>query len=115
MSHVIGQTGRSVLSDETIQYARDKRRTLKYWLHRSYRSGRWTVDIIGPFHSPMYGVCGSGSDKKTAMSDILRRLANEYGYIGRLMLSDIDESDTVGIVNRRLLSEGDKAIPIIDR
>jgi len=103
----MGQTGRSVLSDEMIQYKKEERRTVRY-RYKVMKYGTdnktilWRCEVIGPFHSRTYGVCGFGTTKKRSKVNLERRLANDYRYIGNLMFSDVDEADTVGIPDDRL-------------
>lgn len=107
---VIGQTGSCVLSDEKIQYKLSKKRTVRYWV-RKLKSG-FLAEVIGPFHSKLYGTCAYGTKRKTAKDALIGRLANDHNYIGTMLLSDTDESDTVGDFDRRLLDENAMARPI---
>lgn len=100
---VIGQTGSVVLSDDSIFRNRSAKRTVRYQ-YQKVKLG-WIAWVCGPFHSRTYGAQGYGSSKKWAKAALQRRLANDYRYLGNLMFSDVDESDTVGIVNPRLLDE----------
>ena len=105
---VIGQTGSVDLSDASIQRARSQIRTARYSLIvLSYPSGRkhYLASVNGPFHSRTYGATGFGTDKKAAKAALQRRLANDYRYFGSLRLSAHDTSDSVGIVNPRLLDD----------
>jgi hypothetical protein len=107
---VIGQTGSVVLSDDSILRKRSKKRTVRYQ-YRKVKAG-WTAWVCGPFHSRTYGVQGFGSSKKYAKAALQRRLANDYGYLGHMLFSDVDESDTVGLPDMRLLDENCSARPI---
>lgn len=107
---VIGQTGRVILSDETIMFTRQRRRTVRYQ-YTKVQCG-WTAWVCGPFHSRTYGVSGFGTKKYRAKAALQRILANDYGYIGKMLFSDVDESDTVGIVEPRLLDEYVEPHPI---
>ena len=91
---VMGQTGRSVLSDEKIQYKLAQKRTVRYWYVKCQHGYR--AEVVGPFHSALYGACGFGTKKTRAKAALERNLANNYGYIGRLIFSDVDEADKVG-------------------
>lgn len=97
---VMGQTGRTVLSDDTIQYKKEERRTVRY-KYQKVQHG-WMCVVVGPFHSRTYGVNAFGTTKKTSKAKLETRLANDYRYIGNLMFSDVDEADTVGIPDPRL-------------
>ncbi len=110
---VTGQTGSCVLSDVVNHYKMSKRRTVRYW-YRKCPNGYW-AEIVGPFHSALYGTCSFGTRKRSAKNSLLRNLANNHGYIGTMMFSDIDESDTVGIVDPRLLDRTTMARPITMR
>lgn len=100
-SQVIGQTGTSVLSElELIQYRTHKRRTVRY-KYTKVKHG-WICVVVGPFHSRTYGVNAFATTKAHSKVKLEYRLANDYRYIGCLMFSDVDEADTVGIVNDRL-------------
>lgn len=96
MHKVIGQTGTTVLSDEKIQYKLAQKRTVRY-RYKKYKNG-YRAEVIGPFHSKVYGACSYGTKKTSAKKALERRLANSYGYIGHLLFSDHDESDNVGRV-----------------
>lgn len=106
---VIGQTGSIVLSDATIQYRLDRKRTVRYQ-YTKVKHG-WTAWVCGPFHSRTYGATSFGTTKKWAKDALYRTLGNNYGYIGNMMFSDTDESDTVGKHNVGILDDR-KAIPI---
>lgn len=107
---VIGQTGSIVLSDETIHYKLSKKRTVRYRYEKCLHGYRAVV--VGPFHSALYGACSFGTKKTSSKNALELRLANSYNYIGKMMFSDHDESDTVGIVNPRLLDDNAMARPI---
>ncbi len=110
MRKVIGQTGSVVLSDDTIQRQRDEKRTLRYRYQKSRRG--WLCEVIGPFHSVMYGACSYGTTRTSAKKSLIRRLGNRFGYLGRLMFSDVDEADNVGIVDSRTIADGTTSRPI---
>lgn len=107
---IIGQTGTTVLSDEKRQYNLAKRRTVRYWYVK--RPHGYRVEVIGPFHSALYGACGFGTKRSSAKAALQRNLANNYRYIGTMLVSNKDESDTVGIVNERLLDDNATTRPI---
>jgi hypothetical protein len=98
-SAVIGQTGKTVLSDDAIWFPRSRRRTLRYRYVKSKvgDSFRYRAEVIGPFHSRLYGVCSYGTTKTRAKAELQLRLANDYRYLGHLMFSDVDESDIAGL------------------
>jgi hypothetical protein len=56
----------------------------------------WIAWVNGPFHSRVYGTIGFGVRKPTATKALERNLANNFGYIGRLLFSDKDGADNVG-------------------
>ncbi len=107
---VMGQTGRTVLSADMINYKLSQKRTVRYWLIRCAQGYR--AEVVGPFHSVLYAVCSFGTTRQSAKAALERRLANEYGYIGTMLYSDVDTSDTVGYVNPRLLDDNATARPI---
>ncbi len=107
---VIGQTGSTVLSDDKIQYKLSKKRTVRY-RYEKCPNGYLAV-VIGPFHSALYGTCSFGTKRTSAKKALVRRLANEYNYIGTLLFSDVDESDSVGNPDLRLLADNTAARPI---
>lgn len=134
---VVGQTGRIVLSDHTLRYKIDKKRTIRFGFKKV--KGGWMAQVTGPFHSRLYGVTGlgycgpitaltaddkaceprklSGAEirkraKTSAKAALKARLADDFGYIGHLMFSDHDEADNVGDPNPRLSEEGARNIPI---
>lgn len=102
---VIGQTGTTVLSDEKIQFKLDKKRTVRYRYVRNGSCG-YRAEVVGPFHSRLYGACSFGMKRTSAKNALARRLANSYGYIGTMLFSDRDESDTVGLT--RVYSDDDR-------
>lgn len=111
MAHnVIGQTGRAVLSDDSIKFKASYKKTVRFW-YVKMRIG-WLAVVIGPFHSRLYGASSYGTSKDLAEAALQRRLGNEYGYIGLMLFSDVDTSDTVGEVNSRLLDDRQLAHPI---
>lgn len=102
MGHtVIGQTGSVVLSDAHINRQQAKKRTLRY-RYVKCRHG-YRAEVIGPFHSAIYGTCSFGTTRARSKASLETTLANNHSYFGHLLISDVDESDTVGIVDRRLL------------
>lgn len=104
MQKVIGQTGTTVLSDEKIQYRLDKKRTVRY-NYQKLKLG-WLCQVIGPFHSKLYGACSFGTKKTSAKSALERNLSVNYGYIGKMMFSDVDEADKIG---GRVYSDDDRS------
>ncbi len=108
--NVIGQTGSSVLSNDAVNRAIGKNRTVRYRYEKCANGYRAVV--VGPFHSRMYGVCGFGAKRWSAIKSLWLRLGNDYGYLGNLIRSDVDEADTVGIVDQRLFDQYAMAKPI---
>lgn len=106
----IRQTGSMVLSDDgTIRY-RGTKRTVRY---RYTKCGKgWLCEVIGPFHSAVYGACSYGTKRTSAKNALRLRLACDYGYYGRLLWSSVDAADNVGRVDLRLITEGTTARPI---
>lgn len=109
-SAVVGQTGKIVLSANIIQYKQSKKRMVRYQYTKL--SDKWMAWVCGPFHSRTYGAPGFGTNKKRAKAALRDNLARNYGYLGIMMFSDVDESDTVGIVDERLLDDNAIARPI---
>ena len=107
MQKIIGQTGTTVLSDEKIQYKLDKKRTVRYQYTKI--GTMWSAWVCGPFHSALYGVTSFGATRTRAKSSLKRRLASGHSYIGHMMFSDVDESDTVGNVR---ITDDRKAAPL---
>lgn len=106
---VIGQTGSVVLSDATMQLRVDHKRTVRYQ-YTKVQYG-WTAWVCGPFHSRTYGALSFGTSKKWAKEALYWNLQNNYGYIGKMMFSDVDESDTVGEHSASILDDH-RAVPI---
>lgn len=100
-SAVMGQTGKVVLSDDKIQHKISHKRTVRYQ-YTQVKHG-WNAWVCGPFHSRTYGACGFGTNRKRAKAALEANLADNYGYHGNTMFSDVDEADNVGIVEMRLL------------
>jgi len=109
---VIGQTGTTVLSDDKLQYKISKKRTVRYRYEKCKLVKGYRAVVVGPFHSALYGACSFGTKRTSAKKALENRLANEYNYIGTMLFSDVDEADTVGIINYRLLAENATARPI---
>ncbi len=106
--HVIGHTAKrnKPLSDEGIFYKKARAKTVRYRYEKVI--GGCLCVVVGPFHSALYGTCEFGANRTSAKKALIRRLANEYGYLGNFMFSDVDESDTVGKVNYRAVVESEK-------
>lgn len=107
---VIGQTGKTVLSDDMIKFKASYKKTVRYRYVKMTHG--WLTQVIGPFHSRLYGACSFGTKKRRAKAALQGRLSSEYGYHGVMLFSDVDTSDTVGVVDFRLLDEGQTAHPI---
>jgi hypothetical protein len=105
MKNVIGQTGRSriLLSDDAVNRKVTQKRTVRYQ-YQKVQSG-WIAWVCGPFHSRTYGVCGFGTMKRTAKATLQRNLADNYGYLGRLIFSDIDSANDVRLIGLRVRSD----------
>ncbi len=124
MNNVIGQTGRVVLSDTVLQFKSGRKKTVRYRYQKisSVRvetdngKGRticvWKAEVIGPFHSALYGVCSYGSKKKRTKAALQRRLMNDYRYFGNMLLSAVDDADNVGNVDLRLWDQISSGRPI---
>jgi len=110
----MGQTGSVVLSDEMIQYKLGKKRTVRYWYVKTAHGFR--AEVIGPFHSALYGACSFGVNKRRAKAALQRRLGNDHGYIGLILMSNKDEADNVGEASAhygtKLFMDDRKAGPI---
>jgi len=75
----------------------------------------WMAWVTGPFHSKCYGANGFGVTKSSAKKALIRRLGNDYNYIGTMLFSDVDTSDTVARPNLRLIEDNASARPITVR
>ncbi len=114
MGRIVGQTGSVVLSDDGLIRARGMKRTVRY-RYQPIKCGartHWLCEVIGPFHSALYGACSYGAKRTSAKKALIRRLANEFGYIGRLLFSNTDAADNVGIVDSRTIADGTTSRPI---
>lgn len=109
---VIGRTGEGavLLSDGAIRYKLVQKRTVRYRYVKCQHGYR--AEVVGPFHSALYGTGSFGTKRSSAKAALQRNLANNHGYIGHIMFSDIDDADNVGKVNRRLLDENATARPV---
>jgi len=124
MNNVMGQTGRVVLSDTVLQFKSGKKKTVRYRYVLvskikvpSDKGGervvrQWKAEVIGPFHSALYGVCSYGSTKKRSKAALHRRLMNDYRYFGVMLLSAVDDADNVGNVDLRLWDQISSGRPI---
>ena len=98
---ILGQTGKTVLSVALIHRKRSKRKTVRYQFMRI--GNGWAAWVCGPFSHRLYGQSAIGysryasTAKRHAKKLLTDRLAREFGYFGRLMYSDLDESDIVGL------------------
>lgn len=61
--------------------------------------------VCGPFHSRTYGACGFGTAKRTAKAALQHNLADNYGYHGHLIFSDVDSADDVRLIGLRVRSD----------
>ena len=104
-SAVIGQTGRSriLLSDDAVNRKVSQGRTARYQ-YQKVKSG-WIAWVCGPFHSRTYGVSGFGTTKRMSKATLQRNLADNYGYHGRLIFSDVDGADDVRLIGLRIRSD----------
>lgn len=112
ISHVIGTTERLLKrrkfetdydpnkppfqSKEREDYRSSTKRAVRYMIVRMGRNN-YRADIVGPFHSTLYGVCGFGTTRAMAKVELKRNLANNYGFIGSVLLTTKDEADNVGV------------------
>ena len=124
MAGVIGQTGRTVLSDTVLQFKASCKKTVRYRYtlmssvkvptdkNRERTVCQWRAEVIGPFHSTMYGACSFGPTKKRSKVALQRRLCNDYRYNGFMLLSAIDDADNVGMVDLRLWDQISSGRPI---
>ena len=110
MDKVIGQTGKVVLSDEAINYKLSQKRTVRYRYVKC--ANLWRAEVIGPFHSALYGACSYGTTRTRAKASLKASLADNHNYIGFMIFSDFDEADNVGNVVERLLDANAMARPI---
>ncbi len=108
---VMGQTGRMVLSDTVLQFKSGRKKTVRYNYVRV--NDGWLCQVIGPFHSALYGTCSFATKKVRAKAALQRRLANDYRYFGRMMFSVVDDADNVGLVDLRLWDQISSGRPII--
>ena len=107
---VIGQTGKVVLSDDAIHRKLSRKQTVRYQYQKvQYGFMAW---VCGPFHSRLYGIIGFGVSRVHSKAALQRRLANDYGYLGNMLFSDVDEADTVGDIDPRLSDVGAAASPV---
>ena len=107
---VIGQTGKVVLSDDAIYRKLGRKQTVRYQYTKL--SDKWMAWVCGPFHSRTYGACGFGTGKRRSKEALQDNLARNYRYLGTMMFSDVDEADTVGMMDVRLLDNNAMARPI---
>ncbi len=83
-------------SNEKNDYRSSTKRAVRYMMVRMGR-GSYRANIVGPFHSLLYGMCGFGTTRKRAKAELQRNLANNHGFIGSVLLTDRDEADNVGV------------------
>lgn len=107
---VMGQTGRVVLSDTMLQFKSGRAKTVRYNYVRVPNG--FLCQVIGPFHSALYGACSFATRKFRAKAALQRRLANDYRYFGCMMFSDVDDADNVGNVDLRLWDQISSGRPI---
>ena len=92
---VIGQTGTTKLSDDSMLFTRSQKRSVRYRIVKVAHG--FVAEVIGPFHSSLYGTGCFGTSRYWAMDALKRRLANDHGYIGQFSRTDKDTADTVGV------------------
>jgi len=107
---VMGQTGRVVLSDTVLQFKSARKKTVRYNYVRVENG--WLAQVIGPFHSALYGTCSFATRKFRAKAALQRRLMNDYRYFGCMLFSDVDDADNVGNVDLRLWDQISSGRPI---
>jgi hypothetical protein len=93
-------------SEEQHNYRAAKKRAVRYWYVLTIRTkhgNRYRAEIVGPFHSRLYGTCSYGATKALAKARLKATLANDYGFLGTMLLANKDESDTVGLSASELL------------
>jgi len=100
MNGILGQTGRQGLSDTAIDHKIAEKRTVRYQFTKVQHG--WNAWVCAPFHSRTYGAVGFGTTKEKARKALRARLADNYGYCGHIMFSDVDAADNVGEVDIRL-------------
>lgn len=83
-------------SKEREDYRASTKRAVRYMMIRMWR-GYYRADVVGPFHSALYGVCGFGTTRAKAKIALQRNLANNHGFIGSVLLTTKDEADSVGV------------------
>jgi len=111
---VIRQTGKHVLSDDTIRTTYGKRHGVRYQ-YRKLSGRRWVAWACGPFHSRTYGAVGHGISednniaRKRAKVALQRNLANNYGYIGHIRYSSTDDADVTGLSPCEVLGRANSA------
>lgn len=107
---VLAQTGRMVLSDTVLQFKSARKKTVRYNYVRVQHG--WLCQVIGPFHSALYGTCSFATKKVRAKAAMKRRLMNDYRYFGHVLFSDVDDRDNVGKVDKRLWDQISSGRPI---
>lgn len=101
------------VSTERCDYRSSTKRAVRYRYVAMFNSTRqYRAEIIGPFHSALYGLCGFGTTKARAKAELKRNLANNHGFIGTMLVSDKDEADTVGLLDRDLIDAHTSPCPI---
>ena len=89
------RTNPPAASDEKKDYRSARKRAVRYWYVKSGCGYR--AEVVGPFHSRLYGTCGFGTNKIRAKARLKSNLANNYGFLGTMLLTDKDEADNVSM------------------
>lgn len=83
------------MSSEKNEFSAATKRAVRFWYVKmgfGYRA-----EIVGPFHSQLYGACAFGRSKVSCKARLKQQLARNFGFIGSMLMSDRDEADTVGL------------------
>lgn len=99
-----------VVSDEKSAVKFGRRCAVRYRYVKT--CGLYRAEVIGPFHSKLYGACAFGRSKVSAKVRLKHQLERNFGFIGAMLLSDKDEADTVGYPDVDLVRPNASASPI---
>lgn len=89
------RTNPPTISDEKNEYRAAQKRDVRFWVKKCPKGYRATV--VGPFFSALYGVNGFGTTHRRAEAALKRALLRTHNYIGRLVGTDKDDADNVGL------------------
>lgn len=83
------------VSNESTTYKSARKRAVQFWYVRV--SAGYRAEVVGPFHSVLYGTCSFGRTRASAKARLKSNLARNHGFVGSMVLTNEDDADNVGL------------------